>query len=278
MNESDIREIFEKMKASKELIDVVENADFIHRDRKRVLNYKKIVLPLVLLLMLCVGTGGVAMAVISNKKYTSRLKIYSENYSVLGKKSGWYQEEIEDKLSIYIYYTKKTEVEKNDIYVMKDEASFYTAIDDGNLKYEDFQVFDSELMDEWAPTLNLCLEKSKLKKIYNHMGQIIGFVGEADEERQGFGAVYLISASCTRPKKALKLLDYMVSDEGYLTAMYGPEGICWDVNENGRYYLTDKGKIWFENPDAKIEGFGRYTDGKIDIPNVWNSKHIEIDY
>lgn len=45
--------------------------------------------------------------------------------------------------------------------------------------------------------------------------------------------VTLISKKCKAPDKAIKLLSYLLSDEGQLLTWYGVEGMTWEYDENG---------------------------------------------
>ncbi len=46
--------------------------------------------------------------------------------------------------------------------------------------------------------------------------------------------VTLISRECKNPEKAIKLISYLLSDEGQLMTWYGVEGITWEYDEEGR--------------------------------------------
>lgn len=46
--------------------------------------------------------------------------------------------------------------------------------------------------------------------------------------------VTLISRKCKDPEKAIKLISYLLSDEGQLLTWYGVEGITWEYDENGK--------------------------------------------
>ena len=43
-----------------------------------------------------------------------------------------------------------------------------------------------------------------------------------------------ISKKCKNAEKAIKLISYLISDEGQLMTWYGVEGITWEYAENGK--------------------------------------------
>lgn len=45
--------------------------------------------------------------------------------------------------------------------------------------------------------------------------------------------VTMISKKCKNPEKAIKLLSYLISEEGQLMTWYGVEGVTWEYDENG---------------------------------------------
>ena len=46
--------------------------------------------------------------------------------------------------------------------------------------------------------------------------------------------VTFISKKCKNAEKAIKLISYLISDEGQLMTWYGVEGITWEYDENGK--------------------------------------------
>lgn len=57
----------------------------------------------------------------------------------------------------------------------------------------------------------------------------------------GSGYVWSISAKTAYPELCMELIDFLATPEGFLTSQYGPQGVCWDLDENGNLYLTDFG-------------------------------------
>ena len=52
--------------------------------------------------------------------------------------------------------------------------------------------------------------------------------------------VTLISKNCKNPDKAIKLLSYLISEEGQKMTWLGVKGKTWDYNEEGRPEMKKK--------------------------------------
>lgn len=57
-----------------------------------------------------------------------------------------------------------------------------------------------------------------------------------------------ITTACKNPELAVKYLDFIYSDEGYLLSNYGVEGVTYNFDENGEPQLSD---LIVNNPDGK---------------------------
>ena len=62
-----------------------------------------------------------------------------------------------------------------------------------------------------------------------------------------FGRCVAINADTECAEECIRLLDYIFTPEGMLEMEYGPKGLCWDYDENGKTYLTDLGKKCEDN-------------------------------
>lgn len=84
--------------------------------------------------------------------------------------------------------------------------------------------------------------------------------------------VWAIGANCKYPERVLELIDWLCSTEGIMTYHNGPQGLCWDYDENGQPYGTEFGwKAWKDelNTDVPAEfGGGKYSDGKCTLNNT----------
>ena len=50
---------------------------------------------------------------------------------------------------------------------------------------------------------------------------------------------FLITKACKYPEIAVRFADYFYSNEGSMTALYGPQGYNWDVDKSGKITMTD---------------------------------------
>lgn len=62
-----------------------------------------------------------------------------------------------------------------------------------------------------------------------------------------------VSSSTKYPEECMKFIDYIFSDEGVMDLMNGPQGVTWDVNEDGKPYLTEEGYAIAQDPTKEIE-------------------------
>lgn len=101
------------------------------------------------------------------------------------------------------------------------------------------------------------------------------------------GKVFTISSTSEHPEKAMELINWMADPDNQITLQYGPKGLCWDVDEEGYYYLTEWGLNAFYNRDdvqvPEEYGGGYFGSGYSNVIGmVWhedavnpNSKHGE---
>lgn len=52
---------------------------------------------------------------------------------------------------------------------------------------------------------------------------------------------WTIAAKTKYPELCMEIIDWLASPEGYMISQYGPREACWDVDEDGKLYLTDFG-------------------------------------
>ena len=62
------------------------------------------------------------------------------------------------------------------------------------------------------------------------------------------------------PELCMAIIDYLYTPEGMLTMLYGPQGDCWDYDENGLTYLTELGLSCVNDMDTLFNG-ERFGDG-----------------
>lgn len=82
------------------------------------------------------------------------------------------------------------------------------------------------------------------------------YIGESVSYRDESGTPYgnngylAVSANTEEVEACLKLLDMFANPDDVLTIQYGPQGHLWDVDENGKGYITDKGYRLFIHGDT----------------------------
>ncbi|MCI9073318.1 MAG: extracellular solute-binding protein [Lachnospiraceae bacterium] len=66
---------------------------------------------------------------------------------------------------------------------------------------------------------------------------------------------WTIGSKTEYPELCMAIINWLSTPEGRMTAEYGPEGVCWYYDENGKTCFTDLGRT------AKLDGKTQMTDG-----------------
>ncbi|HWT74143.1 MAG TPA: hypothetical protein VN258_05415, partial [Mobilitalea sp.] len=79
----------------------------------------------------------------------------------------------------------------------------------------------------------------------------------------GGSRVITIGAKTQYPELCMKIINWLSTPEGRMVSGYGPKGVTWDYDENGKTYLTDLGLKTVTNKDTEMTGdySGKYGDG-----------------
>jgi ABC-type glycerol-3-phosphate transport system substrate-binding protein len=72
----------------------------------------------------------------------------------------------------------------------------------------------------------------------------------------GGQAFYMINNKVQHLDKILEFLNYAYSPDGVMKLYYGPQGIVWDVDENGEPYRTEFGWRYFLDRSTELPGGG----------------------
>ncbi len=97
---------------------------------------------------------------------------------------------------------------------------------------------------------------------------------------QGNDHIWTIGANTEYPEKAMEVINYLSTPEGYMTMQYGPKGECWDYDENGNTYFTDLGAKCNANQKTSMGKLhkGTYADGMIQLNNTtWSIDAENLD-
>lgn len=137
-------------------------------------------------------------------------------------------------------------------------------------KYEDVtnKIKDGQVLFSWFPWMD---------NIYNtqeRQAQGKGFrlVPFTEEKMYSVGynpyggdRLISIGASAAYPERIMQLINWMYSPEGFQTIKAGPRGLTWDIDSNGKPYLTEYGiKALPNNPEPvpAAYGGGTFKDGQ----------------
>ncbi len=105
-------------------------------------------------------------------------------------------------------------------------------------------------------------------------GRVYGFA------RHGSGngtAVHMISKESKKQIEAMKFLNWLANPENMVIICTGPKDLCWGVDEEGYYYLTEFGRecVIERNTIMPGEEGMKYYEGILEItPNVWHFNDI----
>jgi multiple sugar transport system substrate-binding protein/putative aldouronate transport system substrate-binding protein len=87
----------------------------------------------------------------------------------------------------------------------------------------------------------------------------------------GANRVWTIGAKTEYPELCMEIINYLCTPEGRMTMEYGPQGVCWDYDEDGYTYFTDLGAKCAADQETSMEdaGYkGTFHDGALQINNT----------
>lgn len=97
----------------------------------------------------------------------------------------------------------------------------------------------------------------------------------------GGNRVWSIGANTQYPEKCMEIINWLCTPEGRLTIDYGPKGLCWDYDENGKTYMTDFGQTCVEDRNTMMpEEWGgcTFNEGAFQPNNItWSAGDINPD-
>lgn len=79
----------------------------------------------------------------------------------------------------------------------------------------------------------------------------------------GNTAVITIGAKTQYPELCMEIINWLATPDGKMTTSYGPQGLTWDYDKNGKTYLTELGLLTKTDPKTKLTGEyeGEYASG-----------------
>jgi multiple sugar transport system substrate-binding protein/putative aldouronate transport system substrate-binding protein len=88
----------------------------------------------------------------------------------------------------------------------------------------------------------------------------------------GSSRIWSIGAKTQYPELCMEIINWLATPEGRMTSEYGPQGICWDYDENGYTYGTELGKLMHNDKTIEFPEetgyFGQFKDGQNQIANI----------
>lgn len=94
----------------------------------------------------------------------------------------------------------------------------------------------------------------------------------------GGNRVWSIGAKTQYPELCMEIINWLCTPEGVITMEYGPKGLTWDYDENGKTYLTDFGKTCVEDRTTIMPdewGGATFNDGAFQPNNrTWTIADI----
>lgn len=167
---------------------------------------------------------------------------------------------------------------------LEEDSLYYKALKVNNQLYrmglfdpesvsQDFNSYSSKLdagrylMTPWGWATNGFNTKERAEK---EIG-FVGFIFEDSTPQQlmastaGGKGVWAIGANCENPERVLEIIEWLCTEEGIISWVYGPQGLTWDYGEDGVPYVTEFGWECLENGDGTTMpaeyGGGTYSDG-----------------
>jgi putative aldouronate transport system substrate-binding protein len=150
-----------------------------------------------------------------------------------------------------------------------DPDSLTQKFGDVSSKFQDGQIFFSHF--PWVDNVYNTPERTAA-------GKGLALVPFSEEKITSYGQspyggnrIWSIGSKTKEPARVLEFIDWLFTPEGVMESNYGPKGLAWDIDENGKPYVTDYG--WKALP-ANAEpvpaeyGGGTFKDGINQINNT----------
>ncbi|MDQ6417935.1 extracellular solute-binding protein [Paenibacillus sp. LHD-117] len=150
-----------------------------------------------------------------------------------------------------------------------DPDSLTQKFSDVSSKFQDGQILFSHF--PWVDNVYNTPERTA-------QGKGLALVPFSEEKITSYGQspyggnrVWAIGAKAKDPARIMEFLSWLYSPEGVMESNYGPKGLAWDIDENGKPYVTEFG--WKALP-ANAEpvpaeyGGGTFKDGTNQINNT----------
>jgi putative aldouronate transport system substrate-binding protein len=86
----------------------------------------------------------------------------------------------------------------------------------------------------------------------------------------GGNRVWSIGSGTDHPELCMAIINWLSTPEGFLTMQWGPKGVTWDYDKNGKTYLTELGKLTSKDPSQPMPApySGTFKDGQNQLNNT----------
>ena len=89
--------------------------------------------------------------------------------------------------------------------------------------------------------------------------------------------MWALGADCQDVDRCLEIIEWLCTEEGIITQNYGPQGLCWDYDDDGVPYMTDFGwECQEDRANAQMPaefGGGTFQDGE----SKFNHETVKIE-
>lgn len=86
----------------------------------------------------------------------------------------------------------------------------------------------------------------------------------------GSNRIWSIGSKTEYPELCMEILNWISTPEGFMTTLYGPKGLCWDYDANGKTYFTELGKSCKTDQNTPMPApyTGTFHDGAFQMNNI----------
>lgn len=86
----------------------------------------------------------------------------------------------------------------------------------------------------------------------------------------GSNRIWSIGSKTEYPELCMDIINWLCTPEGFMTSLYGPKGVTWDYDGNGKTYFTELGKKVQQDQKTIMPApySGSYQDGSFQMNNI----------
>ncbi len=102
---------------------------------------------------------------------------------------------------------------------------------------------------------------------YAVLGEDMKFY-DAPNKTIGNNKYYAADSHSEYPERCAQMLDWLYSKDAQFLMLNGPEGLCWDTDEDGKFYITEEGQTYLDDTKKELPGGGTFRCGLDRFNNV----------